>query len=173
MLSNLGLRNTVHCLFKVPRLVCFVLINPPFSNTERRQCYYSSGSAREKRATPLPGEEARDRGQSWQRTCTGLEVRWRVTFCNLPAMFLWRTRHDSPWVFYVFTKRGPSFLPFYYFPKAKEPCASQNDDGDCVKRRMVMKSGSLTESLLDSLVSFVLVVTCVYPKTTTSIYRCT
>lgn len=58
--------------------------------------------------------------------------------------------------------------------KLKEPCASQNDDGDCVKRRMVMKkSGSLTESLLDSLVSFVFVVTCVDPKTTTSIYRCT
>ena len=28
----------VYCLFKVPLLVCFVLINPPFSNTQRRQC---------------------------------------------------------------------------------------------------------------------------------------
>ncbi len=83
-------------------------------------------------------------------------------------MLLWRTRHDSPRVFYVFTERGPSFLPFYYFPKAKEPCASQMMMVT-VKRRMVMKSsGSLTEPLLDSLVSFVFVVTYNGPKQLTN-----
>lgn len=35
-------------------------------------------------------------------------------------------------------------LPFFYFPKAKEPCASQMMMMVTVKRRMVMKSsGSL------------------------------
>lgn len=131
MASNLGFRNKVRCLFKVPRLVCFVLIDPPFSNTQRRQCDYSSGSAaREKRATPLPGEEARDRGQTWQRTCTGLEVRWGGNIlgpsCNVFLFsFYGGLAMIRRWCFTYIQSVVRLSFPSIISLKLKRPCASQ------------------------------------------------
>lgn len=101
-------------------------------------------------------------GQSWQRTCTGLEVRRTHTLTpkNRPArvaFIAWRTRRNSQSVFSF------SFPPIFFYFKieemyvhnavrftpsifsttvAHERCASPMMM--VVKRRMAMKSGSLT-----------------------------
>lgn len=153
--------NKAHCLFKVHRLVCFVSIDPPFSNTQRRHRYYSSGGERAKRATPLPGEEARDRGQSWQRTCTGLEVR-RGGVCNAMEPtgkcfyggLATVNRCCFFFFFKMYLKSVVRLLPFYNSLKPKSLLLHK---WWCVKRRRRMKSGSPAESLL----SLAVVVTCV------------
>lgn len=88
----------------------------------------SSGSATEKRATPLPGEEARDRGAVMAANMYRVGgKRTRVRLFGTPPSSL----------FYgglAIIHRARSFIS----QKAKELCASTDEDG--VKRRMVMKS---------------------------------
>lgn len=63
---NAAAEKYVHCLFKIPSLVRFVLIYPPFSSAQH--------SAAAERESPTWRRQAGP-GQSWQPTCTGSEVR--------------------------------------------------------------------------------------------------
>lgn len=112
-----------YCLFKVPRLVCFVLINPPFSNTQRRQCCYSSGSERE---ASHPSTWLGSQGPRAVMAANMYRVGGKVAGKHFSALMqclyssLAMIRRRSLCVL----KRGLSFLPFYYFLLAKEPYAS-------------------------------------------------
>lgn len=138
-----------HCLFKAPRLVCFVLINPPFSNTHSGGSWAPAAPAT--REPPLylerkPGNGAvmaanmyRVGGKADSHTHTQVSSRSRCLlhgghavirrrsflFLSPPFFFLFLYRRN------VCTKHGP-FHPFNisHYRSSWALCFTHDDGGE-------------------------------------------